>query len=53
MRLLFNNYPTLITNNLNKGNIKMNNDHSIFRRTAARTKACNVKPIIMRGGTRF
>jgi hypothetical protein len=35
-----------------KGN-KMNNDRTIFRRTAGTTKAINVKPKLYRGGTRL
>nr|DAO66052.1 MAG TPA: hypothetical protein [Microviridae sp.] len=29
------------------------NDKSIFRRTASRTKKVNIKPKLTRGGTRF
>lgn len=34
-------------------NTKPSNDKKIFKRTAASTKKINVKPMVMRGGTRL
>lgn len=31
----------------------MENDHKVFQRTANQTRKVNIRPKIMRGGTRF
>ena len=38
---------------MSRVNTKPRNDRKIFKRTAASTKKVNVKPKVMRGGTRM
>lgn len=38
---------------MSRTNTRPSNDKRVFRRTAASTKKINVKPKVMRGGTRL
>lgn len=38
---------------MHRQHVRPSNDKKIFKRTAASTKTINVKPTIMRGGTRL
>ena len=38
---------------MSRVNTRPHNDKKVFRRTAASTKKINVKPKVMRGGTRL
>lgn len=38
---------------MRRSKTKASTDQQIFRRTAAKTKMINIKPRIMRGGTRL